>query len=145
MKQIYYDYKRYNREEIHNIFSPHTTFTPQSGTWGLHGLVRIENSNDFVFIVTLGTIQSGHTFDEGFTEDGVFRWQSQPRNTFKTPNIIKLINHDETENTISLFMRENINSYISALILEGFTVSQTLPIDSLKLFYNGLTERIKKT
>ena len=43
------------------------------------------------------------------------------------------------------FMRENINSYISALILEGFTVSKTLPIDSLKLFYNGLTERIKKT
>ena len=85
-------YKRYNREEIHDIFSPHTKFTPQSGTWGLHGLVRIENSNDFVFIVTLGTIQSGHTFDEGFTEDGVFRWQSQPRNTFKTPNIIKLIN-----------------------------------------------------
>ena len=34
---------------------------------------------------------------------------------------------------------------ISALILEGFAVSQTLPIDSLKLFYNGLTERIKKT
>lgn len=101
-------YKRFNREEIHGIFSPHTKFTPQSGTWGLHGLVRIENSNDFVFIVTLGTIQSGHTFDEGFTEDGVFRWQSQPRNTFKTPNIIKLINHDETENTISLFMRENI-------------------------------------
>ena len=43
------------------------------------------------------------------------------------------------------FMRDNINSYISALILEGFAVSQTLPIDSLKLFYNGLTERIKKT
>ena len=42
-------------------------------------------------------------------------------------------------------MRDNINSYISALILEGFAVSQTLPIDSLKLFYNGLTERIKKT
>ena len=43
------------------------------------------------------------------------------------------------------FMWENINSYISALILEGFTVSKTLPIDSLKLFYNGLTQRIKKT
>ena len=43
------------------------------------------------------------------------------------------------------FMRDNINSYISALILEGFAVSKTLPIDSLKLLYNGLTERIKKT
>ena len=100
-------HKRFNRKEIHSIFSPFTKFTPKSGTWGLHGLVGIKNTNDFVFIVTLGTIQGGHTFDEGFTEDGVFRWQSQPRNTLKSSKIIQLINHDETENTISLFMREN--------------------------------------
>tara|TARA_B100000886_G_C20350568_1_gene460679 strand:- start:314 stop:1009 length:696 start_codon:yes stop_codon:yes gene_type:complete len=43
------------------------------------------------------------------------------------------------------FIRENINSYISVLILEGFAVSKTLPMDSLKLFYSGLTERIKKS
>lgn len=102
-------YKRYNRKEIHDIFSPFTKFTPQAGTWGLHGLVKVENTNDYVFIVTLGTVQSGHVFDEGFTEDGVFRWQSQPKNSLKSPKIIQLINHDETENTISLFMRENIN------------------------------------
>ena len=100
-------YKRYNREEIHSIFSPQSKFTPSAGTWGLQGFAEIEDSNDFVFFVTLGTIQSGHAFDEGFTEDGVFRWQSQPRNTLKTKKIIRLINHDETENTISLFMREN--------------------------------------
>ena len=100
-------YKRYNREEIHGIFSPQSKFTPSAGTWGLQGFAVVEDSNDFVFFVTLGTIQSGHTFDEGFTEDGVFRWQSQPRNTLKTKKIIKLINHDETEDTISLFMREN--------------------------------------
>ena len=100
-------HKRFNRKEIHSIFSPFTKFTPKSGTWGLHGLVGSKNTNDFVFIVTLGTIQGGHTFDEGFTEDGVFRWQSQPRNTLKSSKIIQLINHDETENTISLFMREN--------------------------------------
>ncbi len=100
-------YKRYNRGEIHGIFSPQSKFTPGAGTWGLQGFAEIEDSNDFVFFVTLGTIQSGHAFDEGFTEDGVFRWQSQPRNTLKTKKIIRLINHDETENTISLFMREN--------------------------------------
>ena len=69
-------YKRYNREEIHGIFSPQSKFTPGAGTWGLQGFAEIEDSNDFVFFVTLGTIQSGHAFDEGFTEDGVFRWKS---------------------------------------------------------------------
>ena len=102
-------YTSYNREEIHDILSPNTKFTKSAGTWGLQGLVRIENSKDFVFMVTEGTVTavSKHEFDEGFTEDGVFRWQSQPRNTLKTKKIIRLINHDETENTISLFMREN--------------------------------------
>ena len=45
-------YTSYNREEIHDILSPNTKFTKSAGTWGLQGLVRIENSNDFVFMVT---------------------------------------------------------------------------------------------
>ena len=78
-------YTSYNREEIHDILSPNTKFTKSAGTWGLQGLVRIDNSNDFVFMVTEGTVTavSKHEFDEGFTEDGVFRWQSQPQNTLK--------------------------------------------------------------
>ena len=35
----------YNREEIHGIFSPDTDFTPQAGTWGLHGIVKIPEKN----------------------------------------------------------------------------------------------------
>ena len=97
-------YTSYNREEIHDILSPNTKFTKSAGTWGLQGLVRIDNSKDFVFMVTEGTVTavSKHEFDEGFTGDGVFRWQSQPQNTLKTQKIIDLINHDEISNNIVL-------------------------------------------
>ena len=100
-------YNSYNREEIHSIFSPETIFTPKAGTWGLWGLVRIGNSKDFVFMVTAGTVVGEHEFDEGFTEDGVFRWQSQPKNTLKTQMILDLINHDEVSNNVFLFYRHN--------------------------------------
>ena len=84
-------YSSYSREEIHGTLSPNTKFIKSAGTWGLQGLVRVENSNDFVFMVTAGTVVGEHEFDEGFTEDGVFRWQSQPKNTLKTQKVIDLI------------------------------------------------------
>jgi len=99
-------YEFYNREEIHDILSPNTIFSKSRGPWGIWGLVRIENSKDFVFMVTAGTVVGEHEFDEGFTEDGVFRWQSQPKNTLKTQMIIDLINHDEITNNVFLFYRE---------------------------------------
>ena len=99
-------YELYNREEIHDILSPNTIFSKSRGPWGIWGLVRIENSKDFVFMVTAGTVVGEHEFDEGFTEDGVFRWQSQPKNTLKTQMIIDLINHDEVTNNVFLFYRE---------------------------------------
>ena len=99
-------YELYNREEIHDILSPNTIFSKSRGPWGIWGLVRIENSKDFVFMVTAGTVVGEHEFDEGFTEDGVFRWQSQPKNTLKTQMIIDLINHDEITNNVFLFYRE---------------------------------------
>ena len=99
-------YELYNREEIHDILSPNTIFYKSRGPWGIWGLVRIENSKDFVFMVTAGTVVGEHEFDEGFTEDGVFRWQSQPKNTLKTQMIIDLINHDEVTNNVFLFYRE---------------------------------------
>jgi len=99
-------YELYNREEIHDMLSPNTKFSKSRGPWGIWGLVRIENSKDFVFMVTAGTIVGEHEFDEGFTEDGVFRWQSQPKNTLKTQMIIDLINHDEITNNVFLFYRE---------------------------------------
>lgn len=108
-------YKKYNREEIHNIFSPETIFTPSAGTWGLQGLIRINKSNNFVFLVTEGTVVGEHEFDEGFTEGGLFRWQSQPKNTLSSSVIIDLINHNETTNSIHLFYRNDKTSDYSYL------------------------------
>lgn len=100
-------YSQYSREDIHSIFSPETEFTPSAGTWGLQGLIRINKTNDFVFLVTEGTIIGDHEFDEGFTEGGLFRWQSQPKNNLNSNVIIDLINHDETINNIYLFYRHD--------------------------------------
>jgi hypothetical protein len=99
-------YEGYSREEVHDIFSPETIFTPQSGTWGLHGIVKIpDRPNDFTFFVTYGQQQGEHKFDEGITEDGVLSWQSQPRQSLSTHQIQQLINHDELINSIYLFLR----------------------------------------
>jgi hypothetical protein len=99
---------KYSREEVHQIFSPDTKFTPGAGTWGLHGIVRLPGrQSDFVFFVTYGQKQGGHTFDEGISEDGILRWQSQPKQGFDKPVIQTLINHDDTKNSIYLFLRED--------------------------------------
>jgi hypothetical protein len=34
-------YEDYSREEVHDIFDPDSAFTPQTGIWGLHGIVKI--------------------------------------------------------------------------------------------------------
>jgi len=48
-------YKDYSREAVHNIFSPESAFTPQAGTWGLHGWVELPGRpKDYVFLVTIG-------------------------------------------------------------------------------------------
>lgn len=96
----------YTREDVHAIFSPQTTFTPQAGTWGLQGIVRIPDSDsDWVFFVTFGQKQGEHTFDESITEDGVLSWQSQPLQKLSNKIIKKLIGHDDLINTIHLFLR----------------------------------------
>jgi hypothetical protein len=97
----------YTREEVHDILSPNTIFTKSRGPWGIWGIVQIANSNDFVLMMTAGTVIGEHEFDEGFTEDGLLRWQSQPKNTLKTEMIQSLINHDETTNNVYLFYRKN--------------------------------------
>lgn len=99
-------YGDYTREEVHDIFAPDTPFTPQRGTWGLHGIVRVpEREGDFVFFVTFGQSQGEHVFDEGVTENGVLTWQSQPRQTLEHPVIQQLITHDELRHSIYLFLR----------------------------------------
>lgn len=101
-------WSEYTREEIHGIFSPETKFTPQAGTWGLHGIIPVPNrEGDWVFIVTYGNKQGEHTFDESITEDGVLTWQSQPRMDFNSAAIQSFINHDDRVNNIYLFLRAN--------------------------------------
>jgi len=97
----------YTREEVHSIFAPGTRFTPQTGTWGLHGIVAIpDRPGDFVFFVTYGQKQGSHHFDEGITSDGVLTWQSQPKQRLSDRQIQGFIEHDEDRNTIYLFLRE---------------------------------------
>ena len=99
-------YSDYSRKEVHYMFSPETEFTPQAGTWGLQGIIPIPNHpNDFVFFVTLGKQQGDHVFDEGITDNGVLTWQSQPRQSLQTDQILQFIRHDELKNNIYLFFR----------------------------------------
>ncbi|WP_091112409.1 DUF3427 domain-containing protein [Geodermatophilus dictyosporus] len=99
-------WQTYTREQVHDIFSPDTTFTPQSGSWGLHGIVRLpEGPNSFVFFVTFGRVQGEYAFDESITEDGVLSWQSQPQQRLDSPIVKSLIEHDDRCETIHLFLR----------------------------------------
>ena len=99
-------YSEYSRQDVHDIFSPDTRFTQSSGSWGLHGIVEIPNKpGDFVFFVTFGQHQAGHTFDEWITEEGIISWQSQPRQSFEDRRIQQFIHHDDKKNSIYLFLR----------------------------------------
>lgn len=99
----------YTREDVHGIFSPETRFIPQAGTWGLHGVVPVPyRPGDWVFFVSYGQSQAEHKFDEGITEDGVLTWQSQPRQDLNDARIREWINHNESINTIHLFLRESL-------------------------------------
>jgi hypothetical protein len=96
----------YSREEVHGIFSSHTPFTPQAGTWGLQGIVAIpDRPRSYVFFVTFGQRQGDHKFDESITEDGVLTWQSQPRQRLGDSTIKQLIDHDDRIDAIHLFLR----------------------------------------
>jgi len=100
--------KLYDRIDVHSIFSPDTVFTPQAGTWGLHGIVKVpDRDGDYVFFVSLGQQQGDHIFDEGISEGGVLSWQSQPRQSLDNKDIVKLIGHDEATNNLHLFLRNS--------------------------------------
>lgn len=99
-------WEQYTRAEVHQIFSPQTIFTPQAGTWGLQGIVRVpERNGDFVFFVTFGASQGSHDFEEEITEDGVLTWQSQPQQRLSSPMIQQLVDHDDLTSSIHLLLR----------------------------------------
>ena len=96
----------YDREAIHDIFSPDTVFTPQAGTWGLQGIIQVpDRPGDYIFIVTFGQSQGEHKFAESITDDGVLTWQSQPRQDLRERRILDFISHNEDINSIYLFLR----------------------------------------
>lgn len=99
-------YATYSRREVHDFFDPFTAFTPQTGTWGLHGTVRIpERPRDWVFFVTFGQRQGHHQFDEGISSDGILTWQSQPHQTLRSREIQEWVQHDHLSDNIFLFLR----------------------------------------
>ncbi len=99
----------YTRQDVHDIFDPTSIFTPGAGSWGMQGIIPIPGrQNDFVLFVSYGRSQGEHTFDEGVSSDGIFRWQSQPQQTLQTPQIRQFIAHDEEANSIYLFLRTTI-------------------------------------
>ena len=101
-------YKKYSRKDIHDIFSPNTKFTPQSGTWGLQGIIKIPGTmHDYIFLVTYGKKQAGHKFEENIDENGILTWQSQPSQTLNESRIVDFINHDYLKNNIYLFLRQS--------------------------------------
>jgi len=98
----------YSRKDVHKIFNEPSKFKAGTGSWGLSGIVSIKSTEaDFAFFVTYGTSQSGHDFDEDISDDGVLNWQSQPQQKLSDPQIQTLIHHDETKNSIHLFVRQN--------------------------------------
>lgn len=99
-------YSAYSREEVHDIFEPNTKFTPQAGSWGLHGIIGLkDNPGDYILFVTIGKKVAGHDFVEEVFDDGSFTWQSQPNNGFDHKYIKALTNHNPDMNDVYLFLR----------------------------------------
>ena len=96
----------YSREAVHDLFDPNSLFTRGAGVWGISGLIEIPGRpGDFVFLVTFGTKQGDHEFDEGISTEGIIRWQSQPQQSLDDPRVQRLIGQDPDRNSVHLFLR----------------------------------------
>ena len=99
-------YKDYTRCEAHDILAPETPFTPNTGTWGLQGIVRVPpRDGDFALFMTFGQEQAEHQYREWVTEDGVLHWESQPGQGLEDKWVQQFTRHDERRNHIYLFLR----------------------------------------
>lgn len=125
-------YQDYNRKEAHDIFAPYTPFKSGTGSWGMQGIVKIpDRENDYVFFVSYGRSQSGHAFEEGISEDGIFTWQSQPHEKLNSPRIQKLINHNHLVNNIYLFLRKSLSGgykYLGRLAYLTHDIEREAPV-----------------
>ena len=103
-------YESYTRKEVHDLFSKDTIFQPRTGTWGLHGIIKVpEKEKDYIFFVTFNQSAVDYLFEESISKSGVLTWQSQPKQTFKEKRILDFIYHNHLENNIYLFLRTNKN------------------------------------
>lgn len=125
-------YRNYSREDIHNIYSPDSKFVRGAGKWGLHGIISIPNKKaDFIFFVTFGTTEAGHSFDEGITGNGTLTWQSKPAQKLSDPQINTFINHDHNNNNIYLLLRTNSKSkytYLGKLAYKSHDPNKEKPV-----------------
>lgn len=99
-------YGSYSREEVYKYFDPNTKFTPSAGTWGLHGIIKLQQPFfGFVFFITQGASQAGVVFNETIGESGTFEWDSQPSQSFNDITIQHLINRNIENFPIHVFYR----------------------------------------
>jgi Domain of unknown function (DUF3883)/Domain of unknown function (DUF3427) len=99
-------YEDYTRKDVHDVFDPDGPFAPQAGRWGIAGFVELPGRpGDFAFLVTFGSKQGDHQFDEGISPNGILRWQSQPRQDFADRHVQRWITHDAYRNVVHLFLR----------------------------------------
>lgn len=99
-------FSEYSRQQIHDYFDPESPFLAQTGTWGLHGVVRVPRAeSDWVFFVTLAGGRRPYAFDEAITSAGVLSWQSQPRQRLSDSAVQSWIHHDQRRHHIHLFLR----------------------------------------
>ncbi|MGY6037786.1 DUF3427 domain-containing protein [Aeromonas sp. AE23HZ002T15] len=95
----------YSREDVAGILAPGASFTPGSGSWGLSGIIsKAPGERDFVFFVTLGMHES-NDYDDALTADGFLIWKSQNQQTPESPQIQRLVEHDESLHNVRLFLR----------------------------------------
>jgi len=98
-------YQLYSREDVAEILAPGTSFTPGAGSWGLSGIIsKAPGERDFVFFVTLGMHES-NDYDDALTADGLLIWKSQNQQTPETPQIQRLVEHNESRHNVRLFLR----------------------------------------
>tara|TARA_Y100000588_G_scaffold67915_1_gene68918 strand:- start:738 stop:1640 length:903 start_codon:yes stop_codon:yes gene_type:complete len=125
-------YEKFTRREIHDWFVENGKFTPNAGTWGLHGVVKIPNdAEDYVFFVTYGQEQSGFIFREGVSTHGVITWQSQPRQHLQEKRVLSWIGQKKSGNKIFLFARGNKKTpytYLGQLSYVSHDIFRSYPV-----------------
>jgi hypothetical protein len=129
-------YGKYDRRAVHDIFDPSSPFTVGAGSWGILGIIRLpDRPRDFVLFVTLGKQEGAYQFDESINDQGILRWQSQPKQDLTSPAIADLIRHDDKVATVHLFLRTSRMragvappfSYLGPLRYHGHDVDRSQP------------------